>query len=184
MNQPNLTLGDRLRIEMAILRIDWELDGRVPWRVRGRLKSELRSNLIAAAESSGAKAAVSQLGDLRALGASYLEIYRGRLDARRGAWAAVITYAAIQVLAIAVFLAFQSGIVAGGGHGGSYEVLPGFGPFQGSVNHGFELEIFSRAHLVLMVAAFLIGSRAWRALPRGLRGGGGSAAGTDWRPGP
>jgi hypothetical protein len=166
MNQPKLTFGDRLRIELAILRIDWELDGRVPWRVRRRLKSELRSNLIAAAESTGAKAAVSQLGDLRALAASYLEIYRGRLDARRGTWAAVLTYAAIQVLAIAVFLAFQSGIVAGGGHGGSYELLPGFGPFQGSVNHGFELEILSPAHLVLMAAAFLIGSRAWRALPR------------------
>jgi len=109
---------------------------------------------------------VTQLGDLRALGASYLEIYRGRVDARRGAWAAVITYAAIQVLAVAVFLAFQSGIVAGGGLGGSYELLPGFGPFQGSVNHGYEMEILSPAHLVLMLAAFLIGSRAWRVLPR------------------
>jgi hypothetical protein len=166
MNQPKLSFGDRLRIELAILRIDWELDGRIPWRVRRRLKNELRSNLIAAAEPNGAKAAVSQLGDLRAFGASYLEIYRGRVDARRGAWAAVITYAAIQILAVAVFLAFQSGIVAAGGHGGSYELLPGFGPFQGSVNHGYEMEILSPAHLVLMLAAFLIGSRAWRVLPR------------------
>ena len=184
MNQPKRTFGDRLRIELAILRIDWELDGRIPWRVRRRLKSELRSNLIAAAESVGAKAAVSQLGDLRALATSYLDIYRGRVDARRGAWAAVITYAAIQVLAVAVFLAFQSGIVAGGGHGGSYELLPGFGPFQGSVNHGYEMEILSPAHLVLMAAAFVIGSRAWRALPHGTRRSGGSEAGTDWRPGP
>lgn len=166
MNQPNLSFGDRLRIELAILRIDWELDGRIPWRIRRRLKNELRSNLVAAAESAGAKAAVSQLGDLGALGASYLEIYRGRLDVRRGAWAALITYVVVQVLAIAVFLAFQSGIVAGGGHGGSYELLPGFGPFQGSVNHGFEMEVLSPAHLVLMAAAFVVGSRAWRALPR------------------
>ena len=166
MNPPKLSFGDRLRIELAVLRIDWELDGRIPWRVRRRLKNELRSNLIAATESNGAKAAVSQLGDLRVLSASYLEIYRGRVDARRGAWAAVITYAAIQVLAIVVFLAFQSGIVVGGGHGGSYELLPGFGPFQGSVNHGYEMEILSPAHLVLMLAAFLIGSRAWRVLPR------------------
>jgi len=166
MNPPKLSFGDRLRIELAVLRIDWELDGRIPWRVRRRLKNELRSNLIAATESNGAKSAVSQLGDLRALGASYLEIYRGRVDARRGAWAAVITYAAIQVLAVAVFLAFQSGIVAGGGHGGSYELLAGFGPFQGSVNHGYEMEILSPAHLVLMLAAFLIASRAWRVLPR------------------
>ena len=184
MNEPKLSFGERLGIELAILRIDWELDGRIPWRVRRRLKSELRSNLIAAAESVGAKAAVSQLGDLRALATSYLDIYRGRVDARRGAWAAVITYAAIQVLAVAVFLAFQSGIVAGGGHGGSYELLPGFGPFQGSVNHGYEMEILSPAHLVLMAAAFVIGSRAWRALPHGTRRSGGSEAGTDWRPGP
>ena len=34
------------------------------------------------------------------------------------------------------------------------------------------------------IVAFLIGSRAWRALPRGIRRGRGSAAGTDWRPGP
>ncbi|TMD35538.1 MAG: hypothetical protein E6I95_03870 [Chloroflexi bacterium] len=184
MNQSRVSFGDRLRIELAILRIDWELDGRIPWRVRRRLKNELRSNLIAAAESNGAMAAVSQLGDLRALGASYLEVYRGRLDARRGAWAAFITYVAVQALAMAVLLAFQSGIAAGGGHGGSYELLPGFGPFQGSVNHGFEMEILSPAHLVLMLVAFLIGSRAWRALPRGIRRGRGSAAGTDWRPGP
>ena len=46
MNQPKLSFGDRLRIELAVLRIDWELDGRIPWRVRRRLKNELRSNLI------------------------------------------------------------------------------------------------------------------------------------------
>lgn len=170
MNQTRLGVGDRLRIELALLRVDWVLDGRVPWRVRGQLKGELRANLLAAADSVGTKPAIHQLGNLQDLGASYLGINRGRVDVRGGVWAAVITYAAIQVLAIAVFFAFQAGLLAGGGRGGGYQLLPGFGPFAGTVNQGrmvFSFEILSPAHLILMLSAFLIGGRAWRLLRRG-----------------
>jgi hypothetical protein len=170
MNQTRLGVGNRLRIELALLRIDWVLDGRVPWRVRRQVKGELRTNLLAAADSVGTEAAIRQLGSLGELGASYLDVHRGRVDVRRGVSAAVITYAAVQVLAVAVFLAFQAGIFAGGGRGGGYELLPGFGPFAGTVNQGhmvFTFEFLSAAHLMLMLIAFLIGSHTWRLLRRG-----------------
>jgi hypothetical protein len=118
MKPTRLGAGDRLRIEAALLRIDWVLDGRVPWRVRRQLKGELRTNLLEAAGSVGTQAGIRQLGSLQELGASYLDVHRGRVDVRRGGWAAVITYPSIQVLAVAVFLAFNAGLFAGGGHGG------------------------------------------------------------------
>src|SRR2546428_10512206 len=84
MNQSKVSFGDRLRIELAILRIDWELDGRIPWRGRRRRKKQPRGNLLAAAQSKGAIAAASPPGGPRAPRASYLEGVRGRPAARRG----------------------------------------------------------------------------------------------------
>jgi hypothetical protein len=167
MTPTRLGAGDRLRIEAALLRVDWVLDGRVPWRVRRQLKGELRTNLLEAAGSVGTQVAIRQLGNLQELGVSYLDVHRGRIDVRRGGWAAVITYASIQLLAVAVFLAFNAGLFAGGGRGGGYEVLPGLGPFAGSVHEGrmaFTFEFLSPAHLALMLIAFVVGSRAWRLL--------------------
>lgn len=157
---------DRARIEWAVLRVDFDLDGRVPWRRRRQIRAELRSNLSEAAQAVGAKAAVRQLGDLHALAMSYLELYRGRWDFRAGSVAAVATYVALQVLAFVVFMAFSSGVVAGGGHGASYSFWSGFGPFGGSVLSGdrFEVLILSPAHVLLMAAAGLVGSRYRRLL--------------------
>lgn len=170
MKQARLGFGDWLRMEWVMLRIDWTLEARVPWRVRRQLKSELRSNLRAASDSVGMKIAIQRLGNLEELGGSYLEVHRGRVNVRAGVWAAVLTYAAIQVVSIAVFRAFSAGIFEGGGRGGGgYEVLPGFGPFAGTVNQGhmvFTWLFLSPAHLLLMLAAFLIGSRAWRLVRR------------------
>jgi hypothetical protein len=162
-------MADRLRLEAALMRVDWELDGRIPRRSRRQIKSELRANLIEAAQSVGMKAAIGQLGDLHQLGKSYLEVHRGRIDVRAGAWAALVTYVAIQVVASAVFIAFQSGVLSAGGHGAAYQFLNGFGPFDGSVGDGgkaFSMAIVTPAHLVLMLAAFVIGSRMWRLLRR------------------
>jgi hypothetical protein len=154
---------DRLRIELAVRRVDWVLDGRVPMAKRRQIRSELRSNLIEAAEEVGANDAVRQLGDLRALAVSYLELYRGRFDLRAGSYWAVITYAAIQALGIALSIAFHAGVAAGGSHGGSYsfELWPGFGPFAGSASAGgssFMMLILSPAHVLLMLLAFVVGS--------------------------
>jgi hypothetical protein len=163
MSQGALRFADRLRIELAVRRVDWALDGRVPMARRRQIRSELRSNLIAAAHQVGAERAVKQLGDLRALEQSYLELYRGRFDFRTGSWAAIVTYAAIQVIGIAVIIAFHAGVAAGGARAGSYsfEFWSGFGPFVGSVSADgtrFVMLLLSPAHILLMSVAFIIGS--------------------------
>jgi hypothetical protein len=163
MNEGALTKKDRLRLELAVRTVDWYLDGRVPMALRRQIRTELRSNLIEAAQQVGAESAVRQLGDLKALANSYLELYHGRFDFRAGSVWAVITYAAIEVLGFALFLAFNAGVSAGGSHGGSYsfEIWPGFGPFAGKASpsgNSFEVLLLSPAHLLLMLVAFVIGS--------------------------
>lgn len=169
MKEEKVPMADRLRLEAALLRVDWELDGRIPGKVRRQILHELRANLREAAAVVGMKAAIQQLGDLRALGASYLEVYRGRVDLRRGSTAALVAYVAVQVVAFAVFFAFQGGVLTSGGHGAAYDFLNGFGPFGGSVGAGgrsFEVALLTPAHVVVMLVAFVIGSRLWRLLGR------------------
>jgi hypothetical protein len=163
MNQVALTKKDRMRIELAVRTVDWELDGRVPMAKRRQIRTELRSNLIEAANEVGAENAVRQLGDLKSLASSYRDLYHGRFDFRTGSYWAVGTYAAIQALAIILLLAFHAGVAAGGAHTGSYSFAfwNGFGPFAGSVSangSGFELVLASPAHVLFMVLAFAIGS--------------------------
>lgn len=163
MNQGALTKKDQARIDLAVRRVDWELSGRVPRARRRQLRNELRSNLSEAAHQVGAENAVRQLGNLKALADSYLDLYRGRFDVRAGAFWAFITYFAIQALGFALFFAFHAGVAAGGSHGGSYsfELWPGFGPFAGKVSangNTFEVLIASPAHVLLVWAAFAIGS--------------------------
>jgi len=162
MNQGGLKMGDRVRIELAVRRVDWVLDGRVPWRRRRQIRDELRANLYEAARDVGAVRAVNHLGDLRTLGRTYLDMYRGRFDFRIGTWAAIAAYAAIQVVSIAVFFAFVAGLAAAHGQGASYSFWAGLGPFGGAVlgpsPGGFEFVLASPAHLLLMAAAFTIGS--------------------------
>jgi hypothetical protein len=169
MNQEALTKKDQLRIDLAVRSVDWELQGRVPMARRRQLRNELRSNLSEAAQQVGAENAVRQLGDLKALAGSYLELYRGRFDFRAGAFWAFITYVAIQALGFALFIAFRAGVAAGGSHGGSYsfEFWPGFGPFAGKVSasgNTFEVLIASPAHVLIVWVAFLIGSSYRRVL--------------------
>jgi hypothetical protein len=119
----------------------------------------------------GVENAVRQLGDLKALSHSYLELYRGRFDVRAAAFWSFITYVAIQVLGIALFIAFRAGVAAGGAHGGTYsfEFWPGFGPFAGKVSasgNTFEVLIASPAHVVLVWLAFMIGGSYRRVFAR------------------
>jgi hypothetical protein len=168
MNQEALTKKDRMRIELAVRKIDWELDGRIPRARRRQILNELRSNLTEAAQHVGVEQAVRQLGDLKALANSYLELYRSRFDVRAGVFWAFIAYAAIQVLGFALFLAFRAGVAAGGAHGATYsfEFWPaltgaGFGPFAGKVGadgNTFEILIGSPAHILIVALAFAIGS--------------------------
>jgi hypothetical protein len=171
MNQGALTKKDRLRLELAVRTVDWHLDGRVPRSRRRQILNELRSNLIEAAQQVGAENAVRQLGDLKSLAHSYLELYRGRFDIRAGAFWAFITYMTIQVLGLALFIAFRAGVAAGGAHGASYsfEFWPGWGPFAGKVSasgNTFEVLIASPTHVLLVWIAFMIGSTYRRIFAR------------------
>jgi hypothetical protein len=163
MNQEALAKKDRMRIELAVRKIDWELDGRIPRARRRQVLNELRSNLMEAAASVGGEQAVQQLGDLKTLANSYRELYRTRFDVRAGAFWAFIAYVAIQLLGFALFLAFRAGVAAAGSHGATYsfEFWPGFGPFAGKVGadgNTFEVLIGSPAHILIVALAFAIGS--------------------------
>ncbi len=69
----------------------------------------------------------------------------------------------IQIIGIAVIVAFHAGVASTGAHIGTYsfQFWNGFGPYAGSVtgNTGFSMTIVSPAHVILMVVAFAIGSR-------------------------
>jgi hypothetical protein len=163
MKEGELTKQDRMQIELAVKKIDWELDGRVPRARRRQILNELRSNLVEAAQHVGGDQAVQQLGDLKTLAKSYLDIYRSRFDVRAGTFWAAVAYFAVQLLGFALFLAFRAGVVAGGAHGAGYsfEIWPGFGPFAGKVGAGgntFEVLLGSPAHILIVVLAFAIGS--------------------------
>jgi hypothetical protein len=159
MNQSGLSLMDKLRIELSVQRVDFVLDARVPRVKRRQIRNELRSNLTEAAQQVGVEAAIRQLGDLQALANSYLDLYRGRFDFRAGYRWAIIAYAAIQVLSLAIFFAFSTGVRAGGGHPASYLFWSGFGPFGGNAAaHSFELLLLSPAHMLIMAVAFAIGT--------------------------
>lgn len=153
---------DRARIELAVRRVDWELDGRVPRARRRQIRDELRSNLVDAAEELGAEDAVRQFGDPKTLAHSYLELYRGRFDVRAATFWSFIAYAAIQLLGLALFFAFRAGVAAGGAHGAGYsfELWPGFGPFAGKVSasgNTFEVLLGSPAHVLFVMIAFMVG---------------------------
>lgn len=90
-----LNVKDRARIEATVHQIDHALGGRVPRKKRREIRDELRSNLTEAATNIGAEEAIRQVGDLRALISSYVELYRGRWDFRTAVWAMVITYAVL-----------------------------------------------------------------------------------------
>jgi len=158
-----LSKKDRILIELTVRRIDFKLDGRVPWRKRRQVRDELRANLLEAARDKGAAVAVKDVGSLHAIADSYLDVYRGRFDFQTGSYWALAMYAAIQIVGIAVIVAFHAGVAATGTHSGtfSFNVWNGFGPYSGSVSgngQSFEMTIASPAHMALMLVAFAIGS--------------------------
>lgn len=164
-----LSVKDRARIELAVHRIDYGLEGRVPRARRRQIRDELRSNLIDASRQVGGEEAVRQLGDLHELAKSYVDLYRGAWDFRAGSYAALITYATIQALSLVISFAFSAGVWASGGHAASYELWSWFGPFSGSASsHSFTVTLGSPALVVLTAIAFVIGS-TYRTLLRRVR---------------
>jgi hypothetical protein len=172
-----LSITDRARITATLWRLDvlmWDL----PRRARQANLAELRANLTAAAADHGARDAVRQLGDLRSVADDYLDAEYGdprrRPRWRTGMYWALYLDAIILTAGLIGFLSFMDGVLAAAGPGtsGTYR-LPGylnlFG-FHGEVtvdSGEFGGFVFGASMWILIVplAVFLIGSRAWRLLP-------------------
>jgi hypothetical protein len=165
----DLSVKDRVRIELTVRRIDSWLEARVPRARRRQIRDELRSNLIEASNEVGPEEAVRQLGDLHELANSYLDLYRGTWDFRAGSYAALLTYTTVQMLSLVISFAFSAGVWASGGHAASYELWSWFGPFSGSTSpHSFAVTLGSPALVVLTAIALVIGS-TYRTMLRRVR---------------
>jgi len=171
-----LRLTDRVLIERTIWRIDsmlWDL----PRRGRRAIREELRVNLVAAAARQGARDAIHQLGDLRALAHEYLDAEYGS-PGRRPRWVSGLYWSVAFELALITtsmvgFISFMDGAQAAGERAtGTYPWGGWLGPFgmTGAVTldngrfSGFTFEV-SLFFFVLPFLVFLLASRAWRAIP-------------------
>lgn len=155
----------KLRIEAAVRRLDWQLEGRVPVRRRREIRRDLRANLAAAADHVGDAEAVRRLGDLRRLAEEYLDAEGGRLNVRAGTYAAIAVVAVLLLIDVLVLHAFQAGFDKAGGTGPwSYSL----GPFAYRHEPGegllFAAEIAWPALIGLPGIAFFLWSRSWRKL--------------------
>lgn len=156
-----------LRIETAIRRLDWRLEGRVPRRRRRQIRRELRANLAEAAADFGEVEALRRLGDLRELAREYLDAETGRLNLRVGAYAAVVALAGLQLAGILLLHGFQAGLEAAGGSGPAHFSLWPLS-FETAPEDGvlFTATVAWPALVGFPLLAFLVWSRAWRLLAR------------------
>jgi hypothetical protein len=169
------TWTDRLRIERAL----WTLDTHVqslPGSSRRAIRRELRTNLRASATDVGVAEAIRQLGSLHQLASGYLDAeYEGR-PRPRVLKAALWTVAVGTIILWSTFVghsAFVDGMEAANPHpNGTFtwdgmEVLGVGGDVSYADGHlrSFGLS-FNLWMLLYLVAAFLIGGRFWRLVPR------------------
>jgi hypothetical protein len=171
------SLADRLRVERAI----WVLDtfnGDLPGRRRKAIRAELRADLWASAQDVGTAEAIRRLGDLRRLSAGYADAEYGEEGPRprylKGIFWTVITEFVLMFVTLAQIQAFDAGLQEAGPGAGEYEYRPlRWGPIYETTYDeegftGFLLD-FTPALLpyaLVLLVAFLVGGRMWRALPR------------------
>lgn len=165
-----LGLWDKAKMNWTIARIDMNLDGRISWRRRREIRNELRSNLFAAAGAHGTRAAISGLGDLRALAAEYADSQKRRVDVRAGWIVTTIAFVVLEMMAFAIHASYMSGYSAAGGSGKWRYSFPGEGwarLFEGSGSQAdlsFEVYLFTPLGMFLLASAFVTASRSWRVL--------------------
>jgi hypothetical protein len=147
----------------------------LPGRSRRAIRRELRANLRSSATEVGVREAISGLGSLRRLGLSYLDAEYGegrpRPELLKGTAWAIAVEIALMIAMIVGFDSFLDGLEAGSPGPGAYvwdriqflgiraEVsydAAGFSGFTWSVSTIF---------LIYTFAAFILGSRLWRAVP-------------------
>lgn len=176
MSQP-IGLSDRLRIERAVWTID-TLAGDLPGRRRRSIRHSLRADLWASAGEVGAAEAVRRLGPLRRLAAEYVVAEYGEDRPRphylKGVFWTILAELAWLALIVAQLVAFDAGLDRAGITDGTYEYRPlgALGPryevtYEDGGFGGFALDLTPALlpFAVLLVVAFVLGGRLWRALP-------------------
>lgn len=170
----NLTWTDRLRIEWRV----WSLDQRLydlPRATRVARRRELRENLVAAAQSVGARTAVANLGPPARLAAELLAAEYG--DDPRPHWVTALVVFLTTQLVLTSFLAeaataFGQGLVAGQPDRSGTFTWTGVAWLQDQVTYtvadgqvSWVGGAWTPLAWVLFVALTVVAGRAWRALP-------------------
>jgi hypothetical protein len=172
------TLVDRLRVERAIWVLD-TLNGDLPGRRRKAIRAELRADLRASAQDVGTVEAIRRLGDLRLLSAGYGDAEYGEEGPRprylKGIFWTALAEVVLMFVTMAQVFAFDAGLLAAGPGAGAYRfrALAGWGPVYETTydDEGFTSFFLDFTPALLpfacvLLVAFLVGGRMWRALPR------------------
>lgn len=168
-----LTWTDLLRIERAVWKVDTYVQA-LPGRSRRAIRRELRMNLRESAREMGAGEAIRRLGDLRRLSTGYLDAEYGdggpRPQILTGVSWMVALSVVIVVATIVGFDSFMDGLEAGHPEPGTYTWqsaawlgLDGEVTYDDQGFAGFRLSL-SLLYALYFIAAFLLGSRLWRAI--------------------
>ncbi len=164
---------DRLRIERAVWTVD-TLAGDLPGRRRRSVRRELRADLWASTREVGAAEAIRRLGNLRRLSAEYLDVEYGAKRPRylKGAFWAFMAVVVLEVHTFARIDGFHHGLEVADPGDGSFTLRPlgRFGPvyetaYVDGTFDSFSLDL-APALLplaVVLLGAFLVGGRFWRA---------------------
>jgi HAAS domain-containing protein len=156
-----------LRIETAVKRLDWRLEGRVPRGRRREIRRELRANLGAAADEVGTDEALRRLGDVRDLAAEYLEFESGKLQIRAGVYAALGVVVLLELVGLAVLESFRAGFDAAGGTSPwQYSLWPYSIEGTAGPHESWSISISWPGLFGLPLLAFLVWARSWRLLSR------------------
>jgi len=170
----NLTLLDRLRIEGRVWSLDQQLYD-LPRKQRIATRREVRSNVVSAAESVGARQALSNLGTTRQLAEEYLQAQFG--PAPRASWWSASIFLLTAVLVLTSIFSetaqgFSNGILAASPHATGHFSWHGISYLQTGIDYtvrdgrvdsvGGALTPLS--YLLLALGAVGVG-RLWRAIP-------------------
>jgi hypothetical protein len=170
MSRTSATFTDRLRRDWFFVRFSWYMQD-YPGREYRRIRQELRAEITAAAADVGMVAALHDLGHPRVLADGYKAELPKRLPRFvTGAVAAALTVGAIAYLHLAYTLGVIETLESVGG--GSFTSGP-FGTVTSVTvaDDGIAMLVTPTmtswlVNVGLGLAAFVLGSRLWRALRR------------------
>jgi hypothetical protein len=163
-----LSFGDRLRIQLFVLRVGLRLFLRIPIRREWVILRELRSNLTEAAQADSVSSAIRGLGRRRELIAGYIEGQRGHVDFAFGLVGALIALELFVATRLASASALGVGAASAGGwrdtvyHGSLFDVAAMLtdGKLEPAIlaptRYGSPQDVMA------VITGFVVGSQMWR----------------------